>query len=98
MPSEETKKPSEETLGWQYLLSTPAGRQVAARIIYDLCGIQAPSFPHGLIPDGHLLSLAMAKNEGRREVGMHLALLLQTADKEGYILMLQENVHVPRAK
>jgi hypothetical protein len=53
------------------VLRAPEGRGLVYRIIFELCGVEGPSFDPN-IKDGICSALFTARAEGRREIGIVL--------------------------
>jgi hypothetical protein len=65
------------------VMSTPAGRRVLYRLIYDRCGLQ----------DVYLAQdSGIYKHEGQRKIGADMAFELQQNHTESYILMITERM------
>jgi hypothetical protein len=65
------------------VMSTPAGRRVMYRLIYDKCGLQ----------DVYLAQdSGIYKHEGQRKIGADMAFELQQNHTESYILMITERM------
>jgi hypothetical protein len=70
----------------QAMLSTKAGRDFLAFVLFELCG-----FTHStVLPSGaHTFSDFRA---GQRDVALKLNQMLRAADKSGYVVLLSEHV------
>lgn len=64
------------------ILSTASGRRFLYRLIEDVTNTFGGSYDDN--------AMRMARNEGRRDVGIDLVELCQDADPDGYWQMLQE--------
>lgn len=70
----------------QAMLSTKAGRQFIAWVLFDLCGFTAPTVAAS---GAHAFSDFRA---GQRDVALKLHQMLRRADRSGYVALLAEHV------
>lgn len=74
----------------QALLSTQAGREFLAYVLFDLAGFTASTISGSGSAEGvQTASLFLA---GRRDVALHLHQMLRNADRSGYVVLLTEHV------
>ena len=74
----------------QAMLSTKAGRDFLAWLLFDLAGFTASTVSGANTAEG--LQTAGLFYAGRRDVALHLHQMLRTADKSGYVVLLSEHV------
>lgn len=70
----------------QAMLSTTAGREFLAFLMFDLCGFTASTV---LANGAHTFSDFRA---GQRDIALKLHQMLLRADKSGYVVLLSEHV------
>lgn len=69
------------------MLSTTAGREFLAYVLFDLCGLVKST----ILGAGHTAMFSEFRS-GQRDVGLNLHKMLLRADKSGYVVLLTEHV------
>lgn len=74
----------------QAMLSQPAGRDLLAFVLFDLCGFTQSTIGQAVTAEGvHTSNLFRA---GQRDVALKLHQMLRRADKAGYVVLLTEHI------
>ena len=71
----------------QAMLSTPAGREFLAFLLFELCGLTQST-----VVTSADTSFGFFR-AGQRDIALKLQTMLRDADKTGYVALLTEHVH-----